>query len=80
MRNKEGYIYSEARKVNAIDTTGAGDAFMGGFLYKVIESGKGEFTLREIENFAAFANRVAAHCVQRRGAINAMPFIDEIKN
>ncbi|MBQ8541621.1 MAG: carbohydrate kinase [Clostridia bacterium] len=80
VRNKEGYIYSEARKVNAIDTTGAGDAFMGGFLYKVIESGKGEFTLREIENFAAFANRVAAHCVQRRGAINAMPFIDEIKN
>ncbi len=80
VRNKDGYIYSEAEKVEAVDTTGAGDAFMGGFLHKVIKSGKSEFTLDEIKAFADFANKVAGSCVQHRGAINAMPFITQVEN
>lgn len=78
VRNKDGYIYSDAEKVKAVDTTGAGDAFMGGFLYKVAKSGKREFDLEEIKEFAHFANKVAGYCVQHRGAINAMPLIEEI--
>lgn len=70
VRNKDGYIYSEAEKVEAVDTTGAGDAFMGGFLHKVIKSGKSEFTLDEIKAFADFANKVAGSCVQHRGAMS----------
>lgn len=80
VRNKYGYVYSAAEKVTVTDTTGAGDAFMGGFLYKMAESGKSDFTLDEIEEFAAFANKVAAHCVQKRGGICAMPYISEIRN
>ncbi|MBQ8002394.1 MAG: carbohydrate kinase [Clostridia bacterium] len=80
VRNKDGYVYSAAQKVTAVDTTGAGDAFMGGFLYKVAQSGKREFTLDEIKTFADFANKVAGYSVQKRGAINAMPSIDKVEN
>ena len=80
VRNKEGFVYSEAKKVKAVDTTGAGDAFMGGFLYKVAQSDRAEFTLEEIKEFATFANRVAGYCVQHRGAINAMPHAKQVQN
>lgn len=78
VRNKEGYAYSKAKKVKPLDTTGAGDAFMGGFLYLVTKSGKREFTLDEIKEFADFANKIAGYCVQHRGAICAMPRLEQL--
>ena len=72
------YIHTEGRseiipayKVNAIDTTGAGDAFNGGLIAALAE-GK---TLREA---AQFANAVAALSVQRMGATPSMPTQEEI--
>lgn len=72
------YVYTEGRSeiipafaVNAIDTTGAGDAFNGGLLTALSE-GK---TLREA---AFFANAVAAISVQRIGTAPAMPTRKEI--
>ena len=62
------------------DTTGAGDSFWGGFLYKLKESGKqpSEITLLEAMGFARFANAVASLCVEKRGAIPAMPSLEEV--
>lgn len=79
--NHEGFLEVPSQKVSAIDTTGAGDAFWGGFLYKLLESSKKpmELTLSEIKTFAEFSNSVAGICVQRRGAIPAMPSLDEIE-
>lgn len=79
--NKDGILEVSSKKVNAIDTTGAGDAFWGGFLHKLIESSThpSKLTLSEIKSFAEFANSVAGICVQRRGAIPAMPSLNEIK-
>ncbi len=37
-----------------------------------------ELSLKEVKEFADFANKVAGFCVGRRGAINAMPFINQI--
>ncbi len=79
VRTKDGYVYSEAEKVKAIDTTGAGDAFMGGFLYKVAKSGKREFTLEEVKKFADFGNCVAGYNVQHRGAMCAMPYATQMQ-
>jgi len=77
---KEGAITSPAMQVQAVDTTGAGDAFMGGFLWQLAQSGKRceELSLREVQAFADFANRVSGFCVQKRGAINAMPRLEQI--
>lgn len=65
-----------------VDTTGAGDSFMGGFLYKMAQNKKrpSELTANDITEYATFANKVATICVGRRGAINAMPTLDEVNS
>ncbi len=58
-----------------VDTTGAGDAFFGGFLYRFLRFDKQpcELTLEEACECARFGNAVASLCVERRGGIPAMP-------
>ena len=65
-----------------VDTTGAGDSFMGAFLYKMSQDNKkpSELTRDDIPEYSEFANKVATIVVGRRGAINAMPSIDEVIN
>jgi len=67
--------------VRALDTTGAGDAFWGAFLFSVgaLEKKIGELDFAEIYEFARFANAAAALCVTKRGAIPAMPTLNEIE-
>lgn len=57
------------------DTNGAGDSFWGGFLYKVSVSEKqpAELTIKELEEYARFGNAAASLCVEKKGAIPAMP-------
>jgi fructokinase len=77
---KKGIISVGANQVNVVDTTGAGDAFWGGFLYKLIDSGVTPEQLNELQlrDFLSFANTAAALCIQKRGAIPALPSMDEI--
>ena len=67
--------------VTAVDTTGAGDAFWGGFLYQLLQSGKPleSVTLEDAAFFARFANANAALCIGRRGGIPAMPTLQEVE-
>jgi fructokinase len=77
---RNGLINVDAKHVNVVDTTGAGDAFWGGFLHKLIDSGVTPEQLNKLQlrNFLSFANTVAALCIQKRGAIPALPSMDEI--
>lgn len=77
---KEGSVIIPGYKANIVDTTGAGDSFWGGFLKCLLESGKKplELTLDEVTNFVKYGNAVASLCVEKRGAIPAMPSVDEI--
>ena len=59
-------------KVNAIDTTGAGDAFNGGLL-AALSKGK------DIREAATFASALAALSVQKHGATPSMPTLEEIE-
>ena len=56
------------------------DSFMGGFLYKICESGKRieEYSLQEMIECVRFGNAVASLCVEREGAIPAMPVMEEV--
>jgi fructokinase len=72
---KEGKVIVPGYKANLVDTTGAGDSFWGGFLHKLLESGKRpeDVILEEAASFAKYGNAVASLCVEKRGAIPAMP-------
>ena len=67
------YVHSPAFKVECLDTTGAGDAFHGGFIYGLLKGFSVEETLR-------FANAVAALKCRAIGARTALPRIDEVNS
>ena len=56
----QGMVAIPAQRVDAVDTTGAGDAFIGSFAHFLAASGDVEFALTE-------ATRYAAHSVTQRG-------------
>lgn len=59
-------------KVQAVDTTGAGDSFVAGFVASYV---RGYSLLDCIK----FANAVGSHCVRKVGATNGIPSFDEIE-
>jgi sugar/nucleoside kinase (ribokinase family) len=65
------YLHSPAFKVDCKDTTGAGDAFHGGFMYGLIAGLSVEETLR-------FANAVAGLKCRAIGARTALPTLEEV--
>ncbi|MDR2520101.1 MAG: carbohydrate kinase [Eubacteriaceae bacterium] len=66
-------------EVPVLDTAGAGDAFLGGLVYKLLAYGKPLSSVKEkeIKEFGAFANATAAKCTEKRGAIASMPTVEE---
>ena len=68
----EVYTRISPHEVDAVDTTGAGDAFVGGFATGLVKLN------RNILEAAHFANAVAALAVTRHGAAAAMPTAREI--
>ncbi len=71
---QEGHALIPAMKgIVAMDTTGAGDAFVGAFAAALAELGSAE-----IEQAARFANAGAALSVTRAGTAPAMPRRGEI--
>ena len=68
-----------ARKIG--DTNGAGDSFWGGFLCQICNSGKQLEALTKVElvKYTRFANVVASLCVEKCGAIPAMPTLEQVK-
>ena len=63
------------------DTNGAGDSFWGGFLYQICGSEKkvNELSLDELREYARFGNAVASLCVEKKGAIPAMPDLLQVE-
>ncbi len=72
----------EGRKVDAVDATGAGDAFFGGFLSKLLlenVNDKHDLTKEIIEAALMYGNISGSLCVQKMGGIPALPSREEIE-
>lgn len=78
---KDGTATVPSFKVDAVDTTGAGDSFWGGFLCAFVDSklDPASVTLEDAKSFARFGNAVASLCVRKRGAIPSMPTLAEVE-
>lgn len=61
-----------------IETTGAGDTFMGCILHQVLNSGYRDLSRQELEEMLRFANAAASVITTRRGALRVMPEKEEI--
>lgn len=70
--DKEKNIHVEAEKVDAIDTTAAGDTFIGFFLasWQKVDS---------IESSLKIACKASAICVGRHGASDSIPYLNELE-
>ncbi|WP_166360264.1 ribokinase [Pseudomonas akapageensis] len=68
----QGFEHFPAPRVQALDTTAAGDTFVGGFAAALVQ-GRGE---REA---IAFGQAAAALSVTRAGAQPSIPFLDEVR-
>jgi fructokinase len=69
--------------VDVVDTTGAGDVFLGGILYKLKDRSRKNMQLLkkdEIENMVDFANAMGALTTLKMGAIPAVPDMEDIIN
>lgn len=80
---KERKIFSPSFKVEVQDTTGAGDSFIGAFLYQVAEEDSAVESLvnlpeERVKEILTFSNATAALTVCKRGAIGALPTKDEV--
>jgi fructokinase len=62
-------VYVPSIKVDTIDTTGAGDAFMAALLYQFHEKG---LPKDHLEEYTTYANRVAAMTTTQLGSLAAM--------
>jgi len=66
----------DALKVNAVDSTAAGDSFIGGIAWYL--SNNKELNFDNLNRAIKFANKVAAITVSREGAQSSIPFLKEV--
>jgi fructokinase len=66
--NSDGIRTIAGKKITPLDTTGAGDSFVGGLLFKLAQHLEPNW-----DAFVQFANVVAAHTCTQYGAIKSMP-------
>lgn len=69
---EDDFEFFNAYKVNAVDTTAAGDSFIGGFTSALIKG-------LSISEAVDFGQRTAALAVQKLGAQSSLPTLEEVE-
>ncbi|OES46391.1 carbohydrate kinase family protein [Domibacillus iocasae] len=78
-------IQADGFSVQVQDTTGAGDAFIGSFLFKMLEAGTTlenmeDVLVRNGKEIVRFANAAGAFTTTGKGAISALPSPQQMEN
>ena len=68
----DNYVHASSFKVDAIDTTAAGDTYVGAFITALSEGA-------EIKDAMTFASKASSITVTRKGAQQSIPYRNEIK-
>lgn len=79
---KERVYPLEAMKVQAVDTTGAGDSFWGAFLCRMLEqnvSCVADVTAEKLLDAGRYGICAGGLCVQNKGGIPALPWREQIE-
>ena len=76
--------FAPCRKVRAVDTTGAGDGFIGSFLWQLERDGVTRNKLEKLSRarlceYLAFSNQFCGISVQQHGAIDSYPTLDQMQ-
>lgn len=65
--------FPASRCARVVDTTGAGDAFIGGLAWCLVKG-------VTLEQGIPFASRISAHAIQKYGGQNAFPWLAELED
>ena len=81
---KNSRAQAPSRRVKAVDTTGAGDGFIGSFLYQLWRDGVDisaldGLTKEQMEEYITFSNRFCEYSVFGNGAIASYPTEEQLK-
>ena len=76
--------FAPCRKVRAVDTTGAGDGFIGSFLWQLERDGVTRNKLEKLSRarlceYLAFSNQFCGISVQTNGAIDSYPTLSQMQ-
>ena len=71
--NKEKSMFKKAYKVEAVDTTAAGDSYTGALAVALSQD-------KNIEDALDFASKVGALSVLKEGAQSSLPTLEDVKN
>lgn len=80
---KNAKAFSPSAKVKAVDTTGAGDGFIGSFLWKLKEQEVSKDNIDKLSEedmcrMLEFSNKFCAISVQSPGAIDSYPMLEDM--
>ncbi len=75
------YKHIPSFKVNAVDTTGAGDGFFGGILVRLMELDLNinQLTEDELSDIGRYANACGAHATTQKGAIGSLAYPSDLR-
>lgn len=81
LSNGKEEVIIESINIKSVDSTGAGDAFVGAMLSQIAELDYPKRVVRDLERLekmTSFANKVGAIVCTQVGAISALPSYDEV--
>ena len=73
------HFHFPAEKVNVVDTTAAGDTFVGAYAVANAKYRTKSYSTLQILSAVKWANRCAAKAVMKKGAQSAIPWLNEVE-